>query len=209
MSYNLGHLFFFFLLVYLHLLVCTGISGCDLWTISWSMWDLVPWPGTEPRPPVLGVQNLSHWTTREVPYSRASYITLSLLVISSTTAIGYYLCAVDPKSLSVTAMDIGSEYVWWLALPVSPRSLLSFLVFPQHLVLVYIILFITMYCNCLSNSILSPFDYKILECRNYILFTTVFLFPSTSLIIGFWVSKSHDLGGIDPIFSSRGGPLMA
>jgi len=29
------------------------------------MWDLVP--GIEPRPPVLGAQSLSHWTTREVP----------------------------------------------------------------------------------------------------------------------------------------------
>ena len=30
------------------------------------MWDLVPWPGVEPGPPVLG-PSLSHWTTREVP----------------------------------------------------------------------------------------------------------------------------------------------
>ena len=31
------------------------------------MWDLVPWPGIKPRPPVFGVQNLSHWTTKQVP----------------------------------------------------------------------------------------------------------------------------------------------
>ena len=31
------------------------------------MWDLVPQPGIQPRPPALGVQSLSHWTTREVP----------------------------------------------------------------------------------------------------------------------------------------------
>ena len=31
------------------------------------MWDLVPQPGIEPRPPALGGQSLSHWTTREVP----------------------------------------------------------------------------------------------------------------------------------------------
>ena len=30
------------------------------------MWDLVPPPGTEPRPPALRVQSLGHWTTREV-----------------------------------------------------------------------------------------------------------------------------------------------
>ena len=27
---------------------------------------LIPWPGMEPGPPTLGVQSLSHWTTREV-----------------------------------------------------------------------------------------------------------------------------------------------
>ena len=32
-----------------------------------SMQDLVPWPVTEPRPPALGAQSLSHWTTRELP----------------------------------------------------------------------------------------------------------------------------------------------
>ena len=31
------------------------------------MWDPVPSPGMEPRPPVSGTQSLSHWTTREVP----------------------------------------------------------------------------------------------------------------------------------------------
>ena len=38
-----------------------------MWTLSCSTWDLIPWPGFEPRPPSLGVQSLSHWTTREVP----------------------------------------------------------------------------------------------------------------------------------------------
>ena len=31
------------------------------------MWHLVRWPGIEPRPPALGAQSLTHWTTREVP----------------------------------------------------------------------------------------------------------------------------------------------
>ena len=37
--------------------------------LSCSTWDIVPWPGIEPGPPALGVQSLSHWTTREVPNS--------------------------------------------------------------------------------------------------------------------------------------------
>ena len=36
-------------------------------SLSCGMWDLVPSPGIEPWPPALGAQNLSHWTTREVP----------------------------------------------------------------------------------------------------------------------------------------------
>ena len=35
--------------------------------LSCGMRDLIPWPGIEPRSPVLGMWRLSHWTTREVP----------------------------------------------------------------------------------------------------------------------------------------------
>ena len=34
---------------------------------SCSMWDLVPWPGTEPMPPVLGAQGINYWTTMKFP----------------------------------------------------------------------------------------------------------------------------------------------
>ena len=40
---------------------------CNMPTLSYSMWDLIPPPGIEPGPPALGVGSLSHWTTREVP----------------------------------------------------------------------------------------------------------------------------------------------
>ena len=36
-------------------------------TLSCGMWDLVPWPGMEPRLPALGAWSLSQQTTREVP----------------------------------------------------------------------------------------------------------------------------------------------
>ena len=35
-----------------------GIFSCG-------MWDLVSWAGVEPRPPALGAQSLSHWTTEK------------------------------------------------------------------------------------------------------------------------------------------------
>ena len=31
-----------------------GIFSCGMWTLGCSTWGLVPWPGTEPRGPVLG-----------------------------------------------------------------------------------------------------------------------------------------------------------
>ena len=45
---------------------------------SCSMRDLVPWPGIEPRPPALGTQSLSHWTTRKVP--QLFFLKLTILV---------------------------------------------------------------------------------------------------------------------------------
>ena len=41
--------------------------------LSCGMRDPVPQPGTEPRPPALGAEILSHWTTKEV----LKFVTLS------------------------------------------------------------------------------------------------------------------------------------
>ena len=51
---------YFYLFIWLHwaLVAACRIFGCG-------MWDLIPWPGVEPGPPALGMQSLSHWTTRE------------------------------------------------------------------------------------------------------------------------------------------------
>ena len=54
----LSSFFFFKSFIYFNL-AALGLSCC--------MWDLAPCPGIEPRPPALGGQSLSHWTTREVP----------------------------------------------------------------------------------------------------------------------------------------------
>ena len=61
--------FFFLIVVVAHrifLVVTFGIFICSMWTRSCSMWDLLPWSGTEPRPPTLGVWSLSHWAIWEV-----------------------------------------------------------------------------------------------------------------------------------------------
>ena len=45
----------FFNLFWLLAVACR-IFSCDTWTLSWGMWDLVPWPGIEPV--------LQHWELR-------------------------------------------------------------------------------------------------------------------------------------------------
>ena len=54
-----GESSFFFLFKKNNYLAAPGVS-CGIW-------DPVPWPGMEPRPPALGVWSLNHWTTRAVP----------------------------------------------------------------------------------------------------------------------------------------------
>ena len=65
---------FFWLKNFIYLAVLALSCGTHiLWssllyrTLSFGICNLVPWPGIKPRPCALGVQGLSHWTTREVP----------------------------------------------------------------------------------------------------------------------------------------------
>ena len=79
--------FYLFTWLYQVLVLAFGIFSC-------SMWNLVPWPGIEPRPPALGARNLTHWTTRKVPmlilelheYSLFSFFSIQHKV-SSTSVI--------------------------------------------------------------------------------------------------------------------------
>ena len=53
------------------------------------MQDPVPWPGIEPVPAALGVRNLSHWPTREVPsrpLKEALFLGTAFLGTNSTEA---------------------------------------------------------------------------------------------------------------------------
>ena len=59
---------YIYLFIWLHLVLDAAcrIFPFGMWTLSCSMWDLVPWPGIEPRPPALETWSLSHWTPKEV-----------------------------------------------------------------------------------------------------------------------------------------------
>ena len=73
-----------YLFIWLHwvLLVAHGI-------FSRGMWDLVPWPGIEPRPSALGERSLRHWTTREIPLP--SFLTLSIVRFAFWNDLSLYL----------------------------------------------------------------------------------------------------------------------
>ena len=63
-----GPLFKKMIILFIYLAV-PGLS-CHIQTLSCDMWEssfLNRDPGMEPGSPALGVQSLSHWTTREVP----------------------------------------------------------------------------------------------------------------------------------------------
>lgn len=55
--------------------LCFGLFVCFNHAL-WNMGSLVPWPGIEPMPSVLGVQNLNHWMARS-PYSHILNFSLS------------------------------------------------------------------------------------------------------------------------------------
>ena len=62
-----GSVFFFNIFIYLFIwLHWVWVVTCEIFRCG--VWDLVPWLGIEPGPPVLGVESLSRWTTREVPW---------------------------------------------------------------------------------------------------------------------------------------------
>ena len=66
----------FYFLIFISLFDCARSQwlqarscSCSTWDLNSGTWDLVPWSGMEHRPSRLGVQSLSHWTTREVPHT--------------------------------------------------------------------------------------------------------------------------------------------
>ena len=62
---------------------------------------LVPWPGIKPRPPALGVQSLSDWTTREVPW--LSYlIHISVQMSLPWRGIPHHSTLTAPSCTSIT-----------------------------------------------------------------------------------------------------------
>ena len=64
----LKYIFIYLIWPNLVLLAAHGILDlhCSMRTLSLGMWDLVPWPGIQPRPPAMGSWRLSLWAIGKV-----------------------------------------------------------------------------------------------------------------------------------------------
>ena len=67
------------------------VTAHRIFDLSYSMWDLVPWPRIKLRPPILGAQSLSHWTTWEVPEKKFFNSRKFQEVNMNSLHIGHYL----------------------------------------------------------------------------------------------------------------------
>ena len=94
-------LMFFCLFKYLLTLFQIYLFMWLLQVLVAAIWDLVPWPAIKPSPPALGVQSLSHWTTREVPN-----------VCNSCLDVGYSFAV--SKEMSLFCLDSPSLFckIW-------------------------------------------------------------------------------------------------
>ena len=123
----------FYLFIWLHrvLVIAFEVFNWSTWTLSCSMWDVVPWPGIEPRPPALGVQSLSRWTTRKVLYFLFQCPCL-------LTSIFDHLCAVpasivfSPLSITFSCLFMSYDFflVFWTLCVKGPSGLRQCPLFP-------------------------------------------------------------------------------
>ena len=78
------------------------VVACEL-LVAACTWDLVPWPGIEPRPPAWGAWSPNHCTTREVPIQVQFKQHLSLMTLCK---VGYFLFVSRIELYWITALTI-------------------------------------------------------------------------------------------------------
>ena len=102
-------LFFFLIFIYLFwlhqvLVAARGIFiAAHRLLVAACMWDLVPRPGMEPRPPALGAQSLTHWTTREDPV-----VLLDSRMIGTIIKVYYFILSTFMDVRSFPSLKKGS-----------------------------------------------------------------------------------------------------
>ena len=112
------------------------------------MWDLVPCPGIEPRPLVLGAQCLTHWMTREVPThcllnSHTSFRIQNKCHVRKTPNLVRFLCFISEEDICLFFRKYRSwsvyinlcHHTFIICLPLSTTNCMrtrEFLLFTHH-----------------------------------------------------------------------------
>ena len=86
-------------------MICLTPPGlrCSIQDLCWCMWDLVPYPGIEPKSPELGPWSPSHWIIRKVPYR--SFFNHHFSLVQSISRVRLFVTswtAARQASLSIT-----------------------------------------------------------------------------------------------------------
>ena len=105
--------------------MCLAAPGLcyRIWTLSYSMWGLVPWPGIEPGPPALRALSLSHWTTgppEEYPTLHFSSVTQSCPTLSNPMD-----CNTPGLPVHHQLPELAQTHVHWVGATVQPSPPLS------------------------------------------------------------------------------------
>ena len=115
---------YFYLFIWLHW-VFTEAPRSLLWhtgSFSCGMRDLDLWPRTEPWPPALGAQSLSHWTTREAQdLSLLEHIKSQVILLSLAESLWPPLEGHHYVYFYIKA-DLSPEWLWGSSLgPISSQ----------------------------------------------------------------------------------------
>ena len=96
--------FFFSIFIYVLILAAPGPS-CGMqylwWTLSCSMWALIPWPGIKPGSPALGAWGSNHWTIEKSQSNSLKEEIIILRIISLVFSISPFFPSHFPYSLEL------------------------------------------------------------------------------------------------------------
>ena len=101
--------------------VARRIFHCGRRTLSCGLCILVPQPGMEPRPPVLTVRRLNHWTSMEVPVSIFESVMCAYFKIQRhthtkcTIKIKDFFSFLSPHSIALPGENHSDQFLVYLS----------------------------------------------------------------------------------------------
>ena len=96
--------------------------SCLTQTLCRSMRDLVPWSGTETRPPGSGAQSLSHWPIREVPTLALPRERGNRGALAASSPPPFFLTWAPPRGLETRRPSLTTGHQGWGGSQPAPES---------------------------------------------------------------------------------------